>query len=101
MAPHLPLARGPKVSAPSAAHEIFLHEFGGLPARRRAYSRHNRAKEHASAATEATRREFNVSHFDQRSVRRRLARRKVKKIGDPLWATLGRVALPDPKNNSN
>jgi hypothetical protein len=77
VAPHLSLAPGPKVSVPSAAHEIFLEEFGGLLKRRRAYSWRDRAKEYTDAVTQATRREFNVSHFDKRSVRRRLARRRL------------------------
>ena len=78
VASHLSLRRGPKISAPSAAHEMFLLDFKELPISRRVRRATNRAADYADAVTEATRREFNVPHFDQRSVRRRLARSQVK-----------------------
>jgi hypothetical protein len=76
IAPHLSLSRGPKVSAPSAALD-FLLESGAseLIKARRPYSRRSRSEEYCDALTEATRREFANSHFDSRSVRRRLRAR--------------------------
>jgi hypothetical protein len=82
VAPFISLSRGPKVTAPSVAHE-FLLEYGiGGPIKRRPYSGRNRTEEYADPLTEATRREFNAPHFDARPARRRLkALRRAKQAG--------------------
>jgi hypothetical protein len=78
--PNLSIARGPKISAPSVAHELFVEEFSDLPKKRRPHSG-DRSAEYVDAMTEATRLEFNVPDFDARSVRRRRLRQAAKTPG--------------------
>jgi hypothetical protein len=74
IAPHLSLDRGPKVSAPSAAHNFILESGIELTKRRLPYARRDRSASNDDALTEATRREFDIPHFDSRPARRRLKR---------------------------
>jgi len=72
ISPRLSLPRGPKVSAPSAAHEFLLSEPKIVNcAKRLAAVRENRA-EYVDPITQATRREFAAPDFDPRPARRRL-----------------------------
>jgi hypothetical protein len=71
-ASRISIKRGPKVSAPSTAHELFLNgqlgiELGPWPKLQR-----DRPAEYVDALTAATRKEFKNSDFDSRSARRRL-----------------------------
>jgi hypothetical protein len=69
--PSISLNRGPKISAPSAAHEFFLENTSGYSIKRRPRSRRNRGMEYVDPLTEATRREFGASNFDPRPAHRR------------------------------
>jgi len=75
-APRLSLPGGPKVSAPSAAHEFLLDPEIGITLRRPPATYRKRKAEYVDALTAATRLEFNAPHFDPRPVRRRIARQK-------------------------
>jgi hypothetical protein len=76
LAPRLSLPRGPKVSAPSAAHEFLLDPEIGITLRRPPATYRKRKAEYIDALTAATRLEFNAPHFDPRPARRRIARQK-------------------------
>jgi hypothetical protein len=76
VASHLSLARGPKISAPSASHAFLLEHEIKLTKKRLPYSRNDRTAESCDALTEATRREFRNSDFDSRPARRRSKARK-------------------------
>jgi hypothetical protein len=80
LAPHLSLARGPKPSAPSAAHEFLID--GGIldrSTKRSPYRQRSRSDDYCDALTEATRKEFDAPHFDSRPARRRSKRMKPTK----------------------
>jgi hypothetical protein len=72
--PYLSLDRGPKVSAPSAAHAFILESGIKLTKKRLPYARKDRSARNDDALTEATGREFGIPHFDSRPSRRRLKR---------------------------
>jgi hypothetical protein len=74
VAPGLSIARGPKVSAPSAAHQFLLEHASEWLKKRRRNSRRDRSEEGVDVVTAATRREFGVAHFDSRPACRRLER---------------------------
>jgi hypothetical protein len=75
-APHVRIPRGPKVTTPSAAHELFLEKHGRPGAR--AYSWSYLDEDFVDAATRATRLEFPGVPFDPRpGVRRLKARRRM------------------------
>jgi hypothetical protein len=74
IAPSLSLGRGPKVCAPSAAHEFILESGIKLNKKRVPYARRDRAARNDDALTEATRVEFDVPDFDSRPSRRRRQR---------------------------
>jgi hypothetical protein len=74
IAPSLSLDRGPKVSAPSAAHKFILESGIKLTKKRLPYARRDRTARNDDALTEATRLEFDVPDFDSRPSRRRLRR---------------------------
>jgi hypothetical protein len=74
IASRLPGKRGPKISAPSAAHEFLLHS--RLIVRPFPKAPQNRRAEYVDALTFATRREFNNPDFDSRSARRRWGKTK-------------------------
>jgi hypothetical protein len=76
VSPRLSLSRGPKISAPSAAHEFLLGPDIGNSAKRRPSTHQNRPGEYVDALTEATRREFDVPDFDSRPAGRRLKARQ-------------------------
>jgi hypothetical protein len=75
VSPWLSLPRGPKVSAPSAAYEFARTELR-LPRAKGRRSLRMRSEEYVDELTEATRREFDVPHFDSRPARRRIRRRR-------------------------
>jgi hypothetical protein len=73
--PYLSVARGRKVSAASATHELLLeHTKNKISTERRPYSRQKRTDEWVDRLTEATRCEFNEPSFDSRPARRRRKR---------------------------
>jgi hypothetical protein len=75
LAPHLPVRRGRKVSAASAAHEVFL-EYAVMRMEPRAYSWNEPKGQFTDPVTEATRREFVRRPFDPRPAYRRLKARQ-------------------------
>jgi hypothetical protein len=76
--PHLPIRRGPKISAASAAHEFFLEEVV-LPRGPHAYTWSPNEEKCTDPLTQATRQEFGCPDFDPRPAYRRLkARQKPK-----------------------
>jgi hypothetical protein len=74
IAPSLPCALGRKISAASAAHELFLEANAslGLPA---GYTWSDTEGEFLDERTKATRKEFDDPNFDPRSAYRRIKRR--------------------------
>jgi hypothetical protein len=76
LAPHLPIRRGLKVCAASAAHEFFL-EYTVKRMEPRAYTWNEPKGQFTDSATEATRREFARRHFDPRPAYRRLKARGI------------------------
>jgi hypothetical protein len=74
--PNLSLDRGPKVSAPSAAHEFLVEEGTEIHLNRGSNSRRDRSAEYIDPLTRATRLEFDAPNFDSRPARRRLKARK-------------------------
>ena len=78
--PSLPRARGRKISAASAAHELFLetNAYFGFPA---GYTWSDIEGECLDQRTKATRLEFDDPDFDPRSARRRVKRRGIAKTG--------------------
>jgi hypothetical protein len=81
LAPHLPNARGRKVSAASAAHEFFLENT--VPQiEPRAYTWDDYNEEYTDPVTEAARREFNLGYFDPHPARRRMKARLRQKSTD-------------------
>ena len=79
-APSLPRARGRKISAASAAHELFLEGNAsfGLPA---GYTWSEDAGDFVDQETQVTRQEFDDPDFDPRSARRRVKLRGTAKTG--------------------
>jgi hypothetical protein len=71
LAPHLPVRRGPKISAASAAHEFFLKNVVAELETRHAYTWDAYQGKCTDSATEATRREFSRPSFDPRPAYRR------------------------------
>lgn len=80
IAPSLPEARGRKISAASAAHELFLQSnaYFGFPA---GYTWSDIEGECRDQRTKATRLEFDDPDFDPRSARRRIKVRRTGKTG--------------------
>lgn len=74
VARHLLLARGPRLSAQSAAHEFIKANISDLLTRPRRRVRRNYIGGYTDRLTEATRREFNEPGFDSRPALRRLKR---------------------------
>jgi hypothetical protein len=83
VSPRLSLPRGPKVSAPSAAYEFARKELR-LPRAKGRRSLRSRSEEYVDALAEATRKEFRVRHFDSRSARRRIRRRRKADLSQEL-----------------
>jgi hypothetical protein len=75
-----PLARGPKISAASATHELFLETNAsfGLPA---GYPKRRVNGEYIDPQTQATKQEFSNADFDPRAAYRRVKRRGLVKTG--------------------
>ena len=96
VAPRVALSRGPKISAPSAAHEFLLRHWVAPAARHRRSSRRNRAQEYVDALTEATQREFRNSDFDSRPARRRLRAQRRESDHNP-----SNVVAPRGENRRN
>jgi hypothetical protein len=71
VAPHLSVARGPKISAPSAAHEFFLASLVRIKGAR-AYTWSSLEENFIDPVTKATRLEFEEPDFDPRPARRRV-----------------------------
>lgn len=85
ISPKLSISRGPKVTAPSAAHELALTDLQKLNLKG-FRTRHEQYAEYVDPLTEATRREFGRPNFDSRPVRRRNKRRALssrQKSGAP------------------
>jgi hypothetical protein len=80
IAPSRPLARGPKISAASATHELFLETNAsfGLPA---GYPKRRVNGEYIDPQTQATKQEFSNADFDPRAAYRRVKRRGLVKTG--------------------
>jgi hypothetical protein len=76
LVPRLPVVRGPKVSATSAAHEFILENDPGIAPTRARYARGDRPDQYGDTLTRATRREFRNPNYDGRPVRRRVNARK-------------------------
>ncbi len=74
--PYLSLDRGPKVSAPSAAHEFLVEGGIEIHLNRGSNSRRDRSAEYVDPLTRATRLEFDAPNFNSRPARRRLKARK-------------------------
>jgi hypothetical protein len=71
IAPHLSVARGPKISAPSAAHEFFLTGLTRIKGAR-AYTWSTQEDDFSDSVTKATRLEFDEPDFDPRPAHRRV-----------------------------
>jgi hypothetical protein len=67
----LSVARGPKISAASAAHEFFLACLEGIK-EAQAYTWSAVLDDFCDSVTKATRLEFEEPHFDPRPARRRV-----------------------------
>jgi hypothetical protein len=80
IAPSLYRARGPKISAASAAHEQFL-ETNAYLGRRAGYTWSEYKGDFVDPRTQATRQEFGDPDFNPRSARRRVKRRGTTKTG--------------------
>ena len=78
IAPSLSRARGPKISAASAAHEQFLETHACL-GRRAGYTWSDDEGDFVDQKTQATRQEFGDPDFNPRSARRRVKRRGTTK----------------------
>jgi hypothetical protein len=80
IAPSRPRARGPKISAASATHELFLgtNASFGLPA---GYTWSDREEDFVDRETQATRQEFGDPDFDPRAAYRRVRERGSVKTG--------------------
>jgi hypothetical protein len=80
VAPSVRRARGPKITAASAAHELFLETNAsfGLPG---GYTWSEDASDFVDQKTQATRQEFGDPDFAPRSARRRVNRRGLVKTG--------------------
>ena len=76
LAPHLAIPQGPKISAESAAHELFLEDVVPRMDRPRAYSWNEIEGRFTDSITEATRREFAAPDFDPRPAYRRIKARQ-------------------------
>lgn len=79
LAPHLSIPLGPKITAPSVAHEFFLKEIVS-PLKPSRYTCNPDKDDFTDAVTAATRREFNDNDFDPRPAVRRL-KRHLKAMG--------------------
>jgi hypothetical protein len=75
IAPDLLVARGPKVSAASAAHESLLEDFNEMTGSR-SYTYSDDKEDYVDSLTEATRLEFGNPDFDPRPAHRRLKRKR-------------------------
>jgi hypothetical protein len=73
-------ARGPKITAASAAHELFL-ETNACAGLRAGYARSGIDGEYTDPRTQATRQEFDDRDFDPRPAHRRVKRRGLVKTG--------------------
>jgi hypothetical protein len=71
VAPHLSVARGPKIRAPSAAHEFFLASLVRIKGKH-AYTWSMLEENFIDPVTEATRSEFDEPDFDPRPACRRV-----------------------------
>ena len=71
VAPHLSVARGPRISAPSAAHELFLTGLVRIKGTH-AYTWSTLKEDFIDLVTKATRLEFDEPDFDPRPARRRV-----------------------------
>jgi hypothetical protein len=82
VAPSVRRARGPKITAASAAHELFLETNSsfGLPG---GYTWSEDAGDFVDQKTQATRQEFGDPDFSPCSARRRVKRRGLVKTGLP------------------
>jgi hypothetical protein len=103
VAPSVRGARGPKITAASAAHELFLKTNASfrLPA---GYTQSGIDGDYTDPRTQATRLEFDDPDFDPRPAHRRIKRRGTVKTcfsPSPLrWAPL-RLQAADSRNGLN
>ncbi len=87
IAPSLPRARGPKITAASAAHELFL-ETNACAGLRAGYAMSGIDGEYTDPRTQATRQEFDDPDFDPRPAYRRVKRRGLVKTGSSIAPSL-------------
>ena len=80
VAPLVRRARGPKITAASAAHELFL-ETNACAGLRAGYAKSGIDGEYTDPRTQATRQEFDDRDFDPRPAYRRVKRRGLVKTG--------------------
>jgi len=73
--PHLPVSRGPRISAASAAHEFLLENVVVTVKTQHAYTWNVYEGKCTDSVTRATRREFNSPQFDPRPAYRRFKAR--------------------------
>lgn len=78
LTPHLSISRGPKISAASASHELFLEN--GLPDQPPAYTWDPIKYDFTDGLTLATRQEFGVPNFSPQAARRRVRKRRLTKV---------------------
>lgn len=78
LTPHLSISRGPKVSAPSAAHEFLLDYV--LPDKPPTFTWNASKRECTDSFTRATQREFNNPYFSPQAACRRVKRRRLTKL---------------------
>jgi signal recognition particle subunit SEC65 len=77
LVPHLPMNRGRKVSAASAAHEFLLEEAARVT-KSEGYTYDEYEKDFTDPLTRATRAEFDDPDFDPRPAHRRFKKRREK-----------------------
>jgi hypothetical protein len=78
LTPHLSISRGPKISAASASHELFLEN--ALPDEPPAYTWNPFMDDFTDGLTQATRQEFGNPRFSPQPARRRVRRRPLTKL---------------------
>jgi hypothetical protein len=77
LTPHLSISGGPKISAPSAAHEFLLDYV--LPDKSPTFTWNASKRECTDSFTRATQREFNNPYFSPQAACRRVKRRRLTK----------------------
>ncbi len=82
VSPNLPLVRGPKIRASSAAHEFLLRQGIEFANWDRSAACRNDAAESVNPLTAATRLEFGNLGFDSRPAQRRATRRTANLVGN-------------------